>query len=728
MKINSLYLENFKTITKLDLQFNKKIILLEGNAGQGKTSILEAIVYMLTGDLNEKIAEFKRDSIHDFLIKGNFDHLGHNYKIEINSTKAGANKKLIIDNDESNIYKNSDATKRLSEIINPTITKYSAVSEQGQSTLLLFQKPAERLRQFKEILGIDNIGNIVEQIKKDIKDNNDKVKIIDTELQILKNKTFILQEIPEIVDNEEELKSQIELLTKDKEIFEVQNKLYEKFIDEINDYNLAQENIKRIKKDSECDLVLINKKKSDLKQVPKFDDNLLFKLQEDLNKIEKEKIKYDNELSKYKDAQNKISSLQRKNEQLNKDIQKYEFIKVDLPIYNLTILEEKKNLLNDIALKIREENKSLILAKKGFCPNCGQVYVADIGIIEKNIEVKNTEFNSLKIEIQSIEKILKDYNEKIQKNTENRIKRESIEDVINENQKQIEDLNLINKLEEKQFNTNNYNQQIEEQKRLKKEFNEATTFNKKILDEITRIENGIERSKQTIIDLNQIQKPKDCQKPKEFDNNLFEKIKTDLIILQQKKQEIGRIKKHNADIELEKRKSNTIVRQKEKETEEYWKENRILEDCKNVLDKDFSSFVIDRGCNFIKEKMNELFRRAYGRYEVTFKQDKNSIDFFYNSVGGIPRPVTMASGFEKQVLAICCRLALCSLQNLGILFGDEIDSEAGTEDSLKMLNVLFNEQKFNQYFIITHKDDVKEWIEQRDDCQKISLRHGCSIN
>ena len=117
MKIKKLYLENFKSITKLDLDFsNHKIILLEGRAGQGKTSILEAIIYVLTGDLNERIQEFKRQSKYDFIIKMQFEHLGNDYNIEINSTKTGVNKKLTIDNKDE--FLNSSATKKLAEIIN----------------------------------------------------------------------------------------------------------------------------------------------------------------------------------------------------------------------------------------------------------------------------------------------------------------------------------------------------------------------------------------------------------------------------------------------------------------------------------------------------------------------------------------------------------------------------------------------------------------------------------
>ena len=317
MKILSLYLENFKSTVKADLKFDKRIILLEGKAGQGKTTVLEAIVYALTDNLNEKVSEFMRLKQFPFVIKMEFEHLFNNYKIEINCKKDGngVEKRLVINNDENNVYKNSSATKKLAEIINPTITKYSAVSEQGKSTLLLFQKPAERLKQFKEILGIDNIAFIVGKIKEDIKANENTIDVTKAELNVLQNKSFSFQDIPEIIDNENELKSEIEKLETEKNLYEVQNKVYEKYLIELKNYNDAQNNISlnniNLKAyNSELDVL-----KESLKIVPEYDSNILNQLYEQVSSIEKEKIEAELNIKNRELTVNLISSI-KKNEML----------------------------------------------------------------------------------------------------------------------------------------------------------------------------------------------------------------------------------------------------------------------------------------------------------------------------------------------------------------------------------------------------------------------------
>ena len=69
--------------------------------------------------------------------------------------------------------------------------------------------------------------------------------------------------------------------------------------------------------------------------------------------------------------------------------------------------------------------------------------------------------------------------------------------------------------------------------------------------------------------------------------------------------------------------------------------------------------------------MNEVFSKAYGKYNITLTKDGKGIDFFYSDGKNKLTSVNMASGFEKQLLSVSFRLALSYLQNLGIFVFDE---------------------------------------------------------
>ena len=114
--------------------------------------------------------------------------------------------------------------------------------------------------------------------------------------------------------------------------------------------------------------------------------------------------------------------------------------------------------------------------------------------------------------------------------------------------------------------------------------------------------------------------------------------------------------------------------------------------------------------------MTELFQTSYGRYSTSLQKDSSGVNFYYTGEKEIFSPVSMASGYEKQLLSITFRLALASLHQLGIFIFDEIDSDSDEENSLRLYKTIMN-QKFDQIFIITHKENTKEYLSNLPDCK-----------
>ena len=77
IELESLHLEHFMRITKADIDLRSAITILEGDNGQGKSAVMEAIAVCL--------AERKRaDSVKEFVQKG-FDHAKIILKMKYNS-------------------------------------------------------------------------------------------------------------------------------------------------------------------------------------------------------------------------------------------------------------------------------------------------------------------------------------------------------------------------------------------------------------------------------------------------------------------------------------------------------------------------------------------------------------------------------------------------------------------------------------------------------------------
>ena len=101
LKINKLYLKNFRNYLNLDVEFNGKLNIIIGNNAQGKTNILEAIYFLSITksflSVNEKTLIFRDKEFS--LVKGDIVSCNFNKKLSIlinnNGKKLEINQKLI---------------------------------------------------------------------------------------------------------------------------------------------------------------------------------------------------------------------------------------------------------------------------------------------------------------------------------------------------------------------------------------------------------------------------------------------------------------------------------------------------------------------------------------------------------------------------------------------------------------------------------------------------------
>ena len=101
LKINKLYLRNFRNYLDLEIDFNDKLNIIIGNNAQGKTNILEAIYFLSITksflSVNEKTLIFRDKEFS--LIKGDVVNSNFNKKLSIlindNGKKIEVNQKII---------------------------------------------------------------------------------------------------------------------------------------------------------------------------------------------------------------------------------------------------------------------------------------------------------------------------------------------------------------------------------------------------------------------------------------------------------------------------------------------------------------------------------------------------------------------------------------------------------------------------------------------------------
>lgn len=605
MFISRLRIKNFKNIEDIELHFDKLNIFI-GEPGSGKSSILQPITYLLTDYLPDSKGEYVRWGKDKFELEMEFTHQGKEYAYVVKAGEKGTDRVLVVDNEE---FIGSDAVKKMKTIINPTLTLFSAISQQGESTAILFESPAERLSKLKSILGMDRVVEIVDQMRSDAKEKKDQANLLKAEIKTMQERRFAFMDVPKLPDIksiEEEFLGLGELKTT--------------FVEQEIEYKNA--------------LNIYNNKIADY--------NSLLKILNNHNEVVKK-------------LQEKVATTQ----QQLADVE----VSRRLPAPSITQEEVEKFTSEGITcgheVSVVKERIDLII--KGKCPTCGKDYNGDI-TIEKQRLANLLERSKLIAETIHTAKLeLEDYNKKRHDQDKRKV-------LFEERSSQLRELN------------------------------------KDLEDQQTKLKSLIDESELAM--KNMPQKPLQPTFEHELRYNELEK---ELVIYQQKLAEHQRVVQYNAEQEKAKIDNQLSIQAKEKSVDDFLEEVTLLEESRNLLDKEFSAYLIEQGTSYISAKMNEFFQKSYGKYHISFKQDKKSVDFFYSD-GTKLASVMVASGFEKQSIAVAFRRALCSMQDLGLLGLDEIDSDAPASKSMELYKVLLNEGTFEQYFCISHKAETQSLL------------------
>ncbi len=392
--IKTLEINNFRhIINPIKLTFNEHINYLTGKNGVGKTTIIDAIIYLIyKSDENKKTTLTNINHIDDqggvskknpsIKLLVNFDN--EDIELELN------NKKLYIDNIEESNY--DSYKKRLEKklYIKDLSFLFKNIIPIAFLDIIKSRRSDESNELKKSFLTVANIKNgyIIKQSK--IDENNDNITNITDEL---KNKSKEKKEIEEVIKhfeneypdidfntiNEDDIdNSKIELKKEEVEIknrisnykikqqknddiiSKISNRTYEKKIkgNELEKLNYSKEDIEKRK------IYQWNELQKELKQ--KEQDNL--KLQQDNIQMKKEKdiqkgqdfLKFQQQLSEMLEQINSIDKINNKNE----DYDDYEEPVLLIKDIILTILTFGFYFIYWKFLKNKKEKEAWLLKKK----------------------------------------------------------------------------------------------------------------------------------------------------------------------------------------------------------------------------------------------------------------------------------------------------------------------------------------------------------------------------
>jgi hypothetical protein len=396
---------------------------------------------------------------------------------------------------------------------------------------------------------------------------------------------------------------------------------------------------------------------------------------------------------------------------LEKDFNAIGLKRLAKPEVDKTQIETLTKEIADLTLALRVEKSHLALAKEGKCGTCGQDYPEDPAKCEVEVARLNAEIKTKTDYKNECQAILDQYDEAKRNNDLLVVKKQGIENSLNEYKELLAGLVAPGKVtydaatyEEAKKSLIALNKQHDEFLASEKQAKEAKEKNLKLQADIDSLTASIARFEEKY--------PNPVEEPEEpvfkYQAELNQAVR-ELAVYEEKVAQFEKLTKFNEDVKQREDADKTQLQVLAHELDEKSVEVRNLEAGRKLLEKDFSAYLIDTGSSYIKNNMNLFFNKVYGRYDIDFRRDSKSVQFFYSPDKIIYKPVGVAAGFEKQLISMGFRIATSNMQNTRFYLLDEADSSAEDENSLLMYETLLAED-IEQLICVTHKEVTKEYL------------------
>ena len=680
IKLNTLKLQNFMCVENAELDFkDQKVIILLGDNGNGKSTVLDAISLCLTeSKRGDSYKDYIRRGTKEAKIKLDAEVRGSPiiFDITINSTGTALDRKVTYLAKRKEPFVNSEVTTLLEELDLPFFGDILMSAQKADD--ITSKGPTDRANYLKKLLNFSFeketafCKDKIDRAREDIKKGNEHLDYNNNAITIKKNQ---IQAIPEDVysDKKKEIESAIQT---------VQNQLskYSGLTDKQRKLNESLNNVLQQKYVVSNSISTINTQIGNLSSMKE----ALTKYDDDNKKLSNDVLEITQLISNINAELVKLS-----NEQTELENTKSDFIKR---------IAEKSSELQTI-------KKHLSLIDSGKCPECGHVFT-----------------NSDKAEY---EKAYNDTTEQLEKlNSESSINQNNLSEVINNKlSKNTELSTLSTKLATCNSTISNntrareqLNNQIMSLEQVSLSLPEKEQELKKLVESesaITNEQRDLEKSLKEYEELN-----KDLQNGQIQLNEITKQISLRDNIIKANDIIANEITALNIDSEIV-----------QKSIEQAEKDEKVYKEAFTLLSKNLPDYLTVKTCDLLQEEMNNFIHVVFPEMEIRLFQNKKGIEFFYTKEQNYNKEdmsnAKMASGFEKDLLTLAFKVALCKLYCLPFAFFDEPDGHSSDGNAERLFKSLFTNGIFEQVFFISHKSGVRDIVKSNaEGVRTYYVEHG----
>ena len=666
MKLKKIQLKNIRSYENQEIEFPDGSILLSGDIGSGKTSILLGIEFALFGlQPGQRASSILRNGKNSGGVLISFEIEGKEVIIErtlkknktisqdyCSITMDGIKKEISVTELKNKILELLNYPKEFSKKQN-ILYKFTVYTPQEEMKQIMLQDNDTRTNTLRHVFGIEKYKRILENSSILASKINEERKLKEGSIETLE------QDKLNLISKEKELETKHHDATDlEKELFTKTEK--KKEIQEERDLLLKKtEEKNNLQKEMEKTKIIISNKEENLSDNTK----IISRLKEQIKELEKLKV---NE-SEIIQSETKLETLKKDKETINEKIL------------------ELNSQINSIKLgNLNQENLEKKISGLENCPTCLQ---------NVNSDYKNNILNKAKSEIEKNNKKILVLSEEL-----NELKKETNKTNldINSKEKEITELKILKVkfqgIEEKQSH-----------------LSDTEKLNSVLKKDIDFLNQSIENFNKSIKELEKFDETYE-KKQKEFDEILKEEKITEIKIAELKKE----IEMFSSQVDE--------LKNKIKKSEEIKKRIEHLAKIEEWLSRDFSSLVssIEKSVMIkLKSEFSKLFSDWFSmmvsdNFHVSLKDDFTpTIEYQNYEIN-----YQYLSGGERTAIALAYRLSLnqvinsflSDIKTKDIVILDE-PTDGFSEQQLDKMREVLEQLNVKQLIIVSHEQKIESFVE-----------------
>lgn len=679
MIIHSLRLRNIRSYVDSTIEFPRGAVLLSGDIGCGKTSILLAIEFAIFGIMKGVLSgnTLLRHGAQNGFVELSFT-LGKDKCVIKRSLKRSAKgvaqePGMLSINDKVVQGTAQELKARMLELIGypesllnkskSLIFRYTVFTPQEEMKRILYESKDERLDILRRLFNIDKYKRVKENSLNYIRELKNKINVLKGKLEILPDKKQELDEYSKQVDElKEKLEDKEEDLQKIKLEFDKAKHGFESLEKELDELKKAEKEFEVKKSELSSASSLLEKNQAELKKVNALLDEMLKGLEGfDVGKADEIK-----------------DTITRKKQELAKLEQSLKDINSKKSMYK-TKQQASEAIITKISkLDDKEEGKPK-------CPTCEQIVSPEhIKSVTAREQVIITKCKTNLEKLDGFEKKFSDKKNAIEKEIEN----------YQAGEKELEAKKV--KLEA-----------LEEKKERKKNLEQ----------EISDLKDKISKHKGIIEDLEQeLEKGKDKKQEfetakKELEEKREEKDVLDKIVVEKKtqlettQQVITRLKQEIDRMKQDEKKLSELNEIK------HWLQNHFI-NLVDVIEKNILARIYNEFNAFFQEWFNTLLEDE----TISVRLDQHFSPVIEQN--GYETWLENLSGGEKTSIALAYRLALnkvindflSTIRTRDLIILDE-PTDGFSSEQLDRVREVINQTNVEQVLIVSHEAKMESFVD-----------------